>query len=399
MLTPCRRFGYNNAVGGGLLNLPSWIETFPQLDTTTTVGDVKTHNSTIQGTVMAIYTLGCFFGGINCIWLGDRLGRKRTILLGAFINLVGAILQSSAFSLGQLTVGRLVSGIGYGHLSATAPNWQAECVGASQRGAAVMLEGLFISAGLAIAAWVGLGMSFVHGSAAWRFPLALSLLWSLIILATMPFAPESPRWLVKKSRVEEARETLAALQDAELTSPEIEQELQDIGASLRLAGQAKFTDLFHPSPLRLLHRTCLAATVQMFMQMTGVNALAFYQATIFEQDLGLSGTIARIMSASVFTFQTVCSPLGVCTIDRFGRRKLMMFSAAGMGVCLAITAGTASQLQNTGAIAAAATFIFLFCFFFPIGFLGLPFLYAAEISPLSYRVPITAISTGKSAYQ
>ncbi len=343
---------------------------------------------------MAMYTLGCFLGGINCIWLGDKLGRKRTIMIGALLNLVGAILQASSFSIGQLTVGRVVSGIGYGHLSATAPNWQAECVSAEHRGSAVMLEGLFISAGLAIAAWIGLGMSFADGSVAWRFPLALSLLWSLIILAATPFVPESPRWLVKVGRVDEAKQVLAALEDVEPTTPGIEQELREIQGSLGLAGTAKFTDIWHPSPLRLLHRTCLAAVVQMFMQMTGVNALAFYQATIFQQDLGLSGTTARIMSASVFTWQTMCSPLGVFTIDRFGRRKLMIFSALGMGVCLAITAGTSSQLQNTGAIAAAATFIFLFCFFFPIGFLGLPFLYAAEISPLSHRVPITAISTG-----
>ncbi|KAH8900109.1 putative MFS sugar transporter [Thozetella sp. PMI_491] len=389
-------FGYNNAVGGGLLSLPSWVETFPEIDTVNTTGDTQKHNSTIQGTVMAIYTLGCFFGGINCIWLGDRLGRKRTIMLGALINTIGAVLQSSAFSLGQLTVGRLVSGIGYGHLSATAPNWQAECVGASHRGAAVMLEGLFISAGLAIAAWVGLGLSFVPGSVSWRFPLALSLLWSLIILATTPFVPESPRWLVKVGRNDEAKEVLAALEDTEATSEEVEKKVQSIEASLHLAGQAKLSDLFHPSPLRLLHRTCLAAVVQVFMQMTGVNALSFYQATIFEQNLGLSGTISRIMAASVFTWQTMCSPLGVFTVDRFGRRKLMMFSAIGMGVCLAITAGTASQIQNTSSTAAAAAFIFMFCFFFPIGFLGLPFLYAAEVSPLAYRVPITAISTGTS---
>lgn len=73
-------------------------------------------------------------------------------MLGAAINIIGAILQSSSYSLGQLIVGRLVSGLGFGALTATAPNWQSECSKAHHRGSVVLLEGLFISAGLATAA-------------------------------------------------------------------------------------------------------------------------------------------------------------------------------------------------------------------------------------------------------
>lgn len=128
--------------------------------------------------------------------------------------------------------------------------------------------------------------------------------------------------------------------------------------------------------------------------MGGINALAFYQASIFQVDLGLTGSQARIIGASVFTWQTVCSPIGVLTVDRFGRRKLMIFSAIGMGCCMVIAAACSSVPHNAAAVGLAAAAIFMFSFFFPIGFLGLTFLYAAEVSPLSYRVPITSISTG-----
>ncbi|KAL1887669.1 hypothetical protein Sste5346_010064 [Sporothrix stenoceras] len=387
-------FGYNNSVAGGLLGLSSWIATFPQIDTTTTTGSVKTHNSTVQGTVVAMYTLGCFFGCIDCIWLGDRLGRKKTILLAAATNILGAIIQCTSFSLPQLIVGRLVSGFGFGHLTATAPNWQAECSGAAHRGAAVMLEGLFISTGLAIGGWVNLGMSFHKGSIAWRFPLALSILWSLFILLNTPFMPESPRWLVQHNREEEARIVLADLNDTEPDTDSINMAISEIQLSLELAGQAEFRHIFKNGPLRLFQRTCLACAAQCFQQMGGINALAFYQTTIFTEDLGLAKTTARIVSASVFTWQAICSPIGVLTVDHFGRRKLMLFSAFGMGMCMAIIAGTSTQSQNVAAIGAAAAFIFLFSLFFPTGFLGLTFLYAAEISPLAYRVPITAMSTG-----
>ncbi|TGO34046.1 hypothetical protein BHYA_0215g00240 [Botrytis hyacinthi] len=145
-------FGYNNAVAGGLLSLPAWIKTFPELNTLTVIGTQKTNNSRLQGTVVALYTLGCFFGALSCIRIGDTLGRKRTIMLGAAVNIIGAILQSSSYSLCQLIVGRLVSGLGFGALTATAPNWQSECSKAHHRGSVVLLEGLFISAGLATAA-------------------------------------------------------------------------------------------------------------------------------------------------------------------------------------------------------------------------------------------------------
>ena len=115
---------------------------------------------------------------------------------------------------------------------------------------------------------------------------------------------------------------------------------------------------------------------------------------MFEQYLKLTARDARILAASVFTWQTLCSPIGVLTVDRFGRRKLMLVSATGMGICMALVAGCSSATGNKNAVAAAGAFIFLFSLFFPVGFLGLAFLYASEISPLNVRVYITSVSTG-----
>lgn len=289
-----------------------------------------------------------------------------------------------------------MAGFGFGALTATAPNWQSECSPASHRGAAVLLESLFISAGLALSAWVNLGMSFTTGSVSWRFPLAMSAFWALIVVATVPMLPESPRWLVKTGRIEEARQVLSALQGVPEDDPQVRADIEEIRESLAIAGQSHFIDVFKNGELRLFNRACLACAGQMFQQMCGINALAFYVTTIFEQYLGLSGVLSRILGACVFTFQTICSPIGVLTVDRFGRRKLMMVAAAGMGSCMAIVAGTSSQRNNTAAVGAAGAFIFLFSLFFPVGFLGLTFLYASEISPLSHRVPITGLSTGSA---
>lgn len=117
-------FGYNNAVAGGLLDLPSWVSLFPEIDTVHTKGAQKAHNSHIQGTVVAVYTLGGLFGALSCIFIGDKLGRRHTMMLGAVVTTIGSILQSSAFSFTQLIVGRAISGLGFGAISVAAPNWQ-----------------------------------------------------------------------------------------------------------------------------------------------------------------------------------------------------------------------------------------------------------------------------------
>lgn len=192
------------------------------------------------------------------------------MMLGALVNLAGAVLQASSFSLGQLVAGRLVAGFGFGHLTATAPNWQAECCsGAGHRGAAVLLESVFISAGLAVAAWISFGVSHAAGSVAWRFPLALSGFWSLLVLVNTPHMPESPRWLVAKGRVEEARQTLAALKGVDPGDADVHDDIAEIEVSLSLSGQAKFSDIFRNGESRLFHRTCLAAAGQMFQQVSG----------------------------------------------------------------------------------------------------------------------------------
>jgi MFS family permease len=112
-------FGYDQGVMGGLLTLPAFTSVFPQIDTTEQglrglTKSQANHRSTIQGISIGSYNVGCFCGAISCIWIGDRLGRRKTIFLGSSIMIVGAALQASAFSLPQLIVGRIITGMGNG---------------------------------------------------------------------------------------------------------------------------------------------------------------------------------------------------------------------------------------------------------------------------------------------
>ena len=404
-------YGYNLSVAGGLLTLGPFIDAFPQMDTINTTGEQQHYNSTIQGTyrllawkekladnvqgtVVALFTVGGIFGSLSCIYLGDKLGRRRVIFIAAALTIVGSILMATSFHFAQFIVARVVLGLGTGGYLATVPVWQSEISKPSKRGAHVVTDGIFLGVGASLALWIDFGCYFVqHSSVSWRFPLAFQVLPLLMVMIFITFLPESPRWLVKKGRLEEARQILAALDALDPNAESITEDIRDIQLSLSLCGTLSWQAMLTMGQQRLLHRTVLAAMGQIFQQLCGINLISMYATTIFEQNLGMSPVKARILAASMCLMQPFGGYLAFFTIDRLGRRPLMLWSAAGMGICMAILAGTTSTAHNTGALVVAVIFLFVFQFIFTVGYAGLTFLYATEVAPLQLRAAISAVST------
>jgi sugar porter (SP) family MFS transporter len=388
-------FGYNNGSTGGLFGLPSFNKQFPAINTVTTTGAALSQASRIKGVVTGCYDLGAVVGSLSSITYGPQIGRLRTALLGLIVSIVALAIEASSFSLAQLIVGRLLVGFSIGLISAAVPVWQAECSNAEHRGTFVIFEGICISGGITLSEWVDFGLSFTTTkSGQWRGPLVFPALFSIFAIAFVLFMPESPRWLTSKGRIDHAREALSALMDLPMGSLEIEAEIDNIQLSLERAAlgpnASSFFRLFRNGKERLLHRTLLAMCGQLFQQMCGIAALVFYTSTFFA-DLGFDSLHSRIIGCCLTTFQTLCSIIPLFTIDRFGRRKLLIFSLMGMGTSMAVIAGAGSSDKHS-AVVAAVVFCFVYDFFYPIGCLGLTFLYATEIAPLAYRIPITALA-------
>ncbi|KAJ3498746.1 hypothetical protein NLG97_g884 [Lecanicillium saksenae] len=387
-------YGYNLSVAGGLLTLESFVRMFPLLDTINTRGSQRSHNSTIQGTVVALFTVGGIFGSLSCIYLGDRLGRKKVIQIASIVTIVGAVLMASSFHLAQFIVARLVLGLGTGGYLATVPVWQAEISRASKRGAHVVMDGIFIGSGVSIALWVDFGFFFVsNSSVAWRFPLAFQIVLLLFVAFFVTLFPESPRWLVKQDRIEEAKEILAVLNDDQPDSDAINNEIREIQHSLSVCGSLSWKAMMTMGEQRLFHRTVLAAGGQVFQQMCGINLISMYATTIFEQYLHMSPIKSRILAASMALTQPFGGYLAFFTIDRLGRRFLMLSSAAGMGIAMAILAGTTSATTNNAALVVAVICLFAFQFIYTVGYSGLTYLYATEVAPLQLRAAISAVAT------
>ncbi|KAF8858610.1 general substrate transporter [Acephala macrosclerotiorum] len=393
-------FGYNQAGVGGLLSLPDWTKTFPEIDTTNTTGSVKSHNATIQGVVVATFVMGALVGALSCMKIGNLLGRRKSIFLGATLSLIGEILCSSSFGLPQFIVGRTIIGFGIGILSATVPVWQAESSSSANRGKHVVLDGLFMTLGYTLESWIDLGGSQImgkHAAASWRMPLAIPIAFSIFLMAFIFTMPESPRWLIMVGRVEESRQVLSDLKDLSPDDPLISAEIEGIQYSLEesIAGKkASMKDMFTMGPDKLFYRFCLCILLQFFQQMSGSNLISVYAPVIFQQNLKLDGRTSRILSGGTLTWKFLSSFVAFFTIDRFGRRALFMFSGVGMGSCmLALAIATSYPSSNKSASISSTFFIFMYNFFVPIGFLGANFLYCAEVAPVKLRVSMAAIST------
>lgn len=142
---------------------------------------------------MALYEAGAAVGAVSCYWIGDIFGRKKTTVAAAVVALIGIVLQTTAFQLAQLIVGRIITGLGVGMFTATLPSWIGESSEASHRGWLIMLEGSAALFGLMFVGWLELGFYFVPGGnqVSWRFPIAFQAVVPITVLFLGPFLAES----------------------------------------------------------------------------------------------------------------------------------------------------------------------------------------------------------------
>lgn len=392
-------FGYDQGVTGGLLDLPSFTKYFPEInpDEDGLERPEQSQRETNQGIAVASYNLGCFFGAILCIFIGNPLGRRRTIMTGCTIMTIGAIIMSSSYHLEQWIIGRIITGIGNGINTSTVPTWQSESAKSHDRGKFVMIEGALITGGITTSYWINYGFAWIPDrEVAWRFPLAFQILFAVIIFTSVSNLPESPRWLVMSGRHDEAYEVLEALNDKPRDDPLIRNEFNAIQETLKEMAKGSYRSLFDMSEYREFHRVVLAYVNQMFQQISGINLITYYAPMLYGQ-IGLNdNNYPKLLAACNGTEYFLAALIPIFIIEKVGRRRLMLFGAAGMSISMAVLAGTnyrVSELDDTQAGIGQAVFLFVFNTFFAIGWLGMTWLYPAEIVPLRIRAPTNALAT------
>ncbi|KAK9420281.1 putative General substrate transporter [Seiridium unicorne] len=390
-------FGYDQGVFGGVIVTPDFLDL---------LGIAS--DATMQSTVTAIYDVGCFLGAVSVIWIGEPLGRKKTVLLGTTIMSIGAILQIAAFGVPQMIVGRVIAGIGNGMNTSTAPVWQGETSKASWRGKLIVIEMIMNIFGFMLSNWVTFGLSYASGSIAWRLPLALQFLFIFVLYGTVPWLPESPRWLIAKGRIEEADAILADLESLEPDDPYILAQSKDIqwAVNYEKENTVPWSKLLRGKTgpnggTSTIRRLILGMGAQAMQQFSGINVTSYYLPLVLIQSVGLDEKLARLLAACNSVSYLLFSTIGIPNVERWGRRKMMMYAAAGQCFCYMIITicirynedpgigRTANVQWAKGSIA----FFFLYYIFFGIGWQGVPWLYPTEINSLSMRTKGAALGT------
>jgi len=370
--------------------------------------------------ITSILSAGTFFGALIAGDAADIIGRKWTVVLGCGIYIVGVVLQTASAGLGLIVAGRLIAGIGVGFESAIVILYMSEICPKKVRGALVAGYQFAITLGLLIAACVNYGVQDRGDRSEYRIPIGIQFAWGVILAVGIACLPDSPRYFVKRGRVEKARASLARLRGQPADSEYVEAELSEIVAneeyerSIIPAGgwYQGWANCFRGSVFKSnsnLRKTILGTSMQMMQQWTGVNFI-FYYSTPF---LASTGAISNTFLISlVFTLVNVCStPISFYTVEKFGRRPLLVWGALGMLICqflvaiIGVTVGFNktyvnaagdTRAVNISAVNAQIAFIAIFIFFFASTWGPGAWIVIGEIFPLPIRSRGVALSTASN---
>ncbi|KAK9601719.1 hypothetical protein V6Z92_001761 [Aspergillus fumigatus] len=373
-------FGYDQGVFSGVVVTEDFLVVHDL------VGPTKTK---ALSTVTAIYDVGCFLGSILAFIVSERLGRKKSILLGTTIMAVGTILQASSYSLAQMFVGRVILGIGNGINTSTAPVWQTETATVKWRGKLVILEMALNVSGFALVNWINYGLSFKGDALAWRLPIALQFFFIFILYATVPWLPESPRWLLSHGHNEQALDVISRIEAKPVDDPYIITQYNEIEYSINYEREnaVSWTDL-------LLRRQKTNDTKTLRRILLGINIMSYYLPLVLINSVGLSNSMSRLLSACNATSYFVFACVAVIMVERFGRRGLMLMSTFGQFACFLIITILLRFAENDPKYGTASVaFFFLYYIAFGIGMLGVPWLYPTEINSLPMRTKGAAVSS------
>lgn len=389
-------FGYDQGVMGSLLTLPQFRKDFPSIDV---IADSS--HATYQGFTIAVYEIGCMASAISTIWLGERLGRLKTMLLGAAIMCVGGALQAGSTTTGFLIVARIITGLGNGFNTSTVPVYQSETAKSKSRGKLLCVQGSLITLGICISYWVDFGFYFASGPISWRFPVAFQCVFPIIMFPVILKFPELPRWLMRQGREDEARKVFAALYGLPPSHTVIEEQIEEIRQILAMealatGNRSAFYLMLRQGEKRNFQRLCLAGWSQILQQICGINLITYYAGTIYETRIGLEPLTSRILAACNGTEYFLASLLTIFIIEKVGRRPLFIWGTFGQFLTmlfLFVTNHLARVDDNKAAAYGAAFLLFMFNTFFAFSLLSLTWLYPPEISSLECRTATAGVST------
>jgi sugar porter (SP) family MFS transporter len=365
-------FGYDTAVIAGAL------------------GFLKTHfelDSWMAGWTTSSALIGCCIGVAVAGTMSDRFGRRRVLLLAAVLFLISAIGTALPRTLVQFVVFRMIGGVAVGAASMTSPMYIAEISPARIRGRMISVNQLAIVLGMLVVYFVNYFIASAGDEAwnvltGWRWMFGSEALPAVALLGLLMLVPESPRWLVSQGEVEQARQILTRVGGPDHAAAEI----VDIESALAQESPS-LSQLLRPGMRTVLVIGVVLAVLQ---QVTGINVFLYYAPEIFKAMAGETTNAAFVQTIVVGSVNLLFTLIAIWSVDKLGRKPLMMVGSAGMA--LALTAlGLTAYFGRTDLWVLTFILGYIACFALSVG--PVTWVILAEIFPTKIRGRAMAIAT------
>ncbi|XP_021001952.1 proton myo-inositol cotransporter isoform X3 [Parasteatoda tepidariorum] len=325
-------FGYDTGVVSGAMIL---LRDYFNLD------------STMQGVVVSVTIIAAWVTCLCAGHLSDRYGRKFVIISASIVFSIGSVLMGISANIGMLLAGRVIVGMGIGLASMCVPMYIAEISPQDIRGTLVTINNCAITLGQFIASLVDGAFSTDHVNG-WRYMLGIAAVPAIIQLVGFIFMPESPRWLISKGRYDAALDVLrrtrgpnsnyeAEFETIKSNCLEVDREKENETASI-------IRQVLRNSSLRTA--LIVGCSLQAIQQLSGINTVMYYSATIIEMSGVKDKSKVIWLSAATSGMNCICSFIGLIFVERVGRRKLLLTSLVGVILSLTVL-GISFQLADT----------------------------------------------------
>ena len=347
------------------------------------IGFMKTYYSlsdAMTGWVASCALLGCVAGAMYAGKLSDNIGRKKVLMLAALLFAVSSIGTAMPPNLTFFVVFRLIGGMGIGIASMLSPMYISEMAPADIRGKLISVFQLGVVSGILLIYFVNAGIAGMYDEAwnistGWRYMFGSGLIPSVIFILLLLTVPESPRWLAKQKRNEEALDILTKINGEE----KAKLELAEINGSLADDTSLALSEMMKPGLRRAL---LIGIVLAIFSQVTGINAIMYYAPEIFKSSGDGSGS-ALMQTVLVGIINVAFTLVAIKYVDKLGRKALLLIGIAGMTICLlAVGAAFYFEMQK-GYLVLIAILGYIACFAISLG--PLTFVVIAEIFPTKAR--------------
>src|SRR5882724_107522 len=361
-------FGFDTAVINGVLLL---------LSRQFALSDLQTE------VAASALLLGCLLGAASASMIGDRYGRKLSLIFSATLFALSSVGAAAANTVTVFSIARLLGGLAIGLASVLTPVYIAEISPSKNRGTLVSLNQLAIVIGILAAYLINWQLARL-GDSSWRWMLAVAAVPSIAFLGGLLVIPESPRWLISKGKLLEGEKILARI----FGDQESRKQVQEVQHAMT-SEEGSWREVFAPA---MRQRLTVGIALAVFCQITGINTVLYYGSIIVSEHFpGQSTNVALAANVIIGLANLLFTIVAMIYLDRWGRRAILMIASGGMGVSLT------ALVIGLNVHGAPAEFmlgsILAYVSFFALGMGPGPWLIISEIFPTKVRGRAASIAT------